>query len=294
MKHYLGIDGGGTRTSAAVSDENGNIILRKTGRSINFYSVGMETARKNLAEIVNALKTDTFEAVFIGCSALDNEADSELCDRLCRGIINSEKIRMNSDTYIALKSAPESECPCVAVCGTGSMAIAEDINGQTHIAGGWGHIIGDEGSAYAVAVRALKMCCILSDRNEDSALLRAANSFFGVNDFRKAIDIIYSPETSKDVIASFAEKVGGLADTGDKACEQILYKEAVAFADTVLTLLDKVGCCDLLGLYGGMFQHNEIFTNAFSGKVKERYPRLTIKLLDTPPEEGALELARKL
>ena len=43
-----------------------------------------------------------------------------------------------------------------------------------------------------------------------------------------------------------------------------------------------------------MFQHNEIFTNAFSGKVKERYPRLTIKLLDTPPEEGALELARKL
>ena len=48
MKYYLGIDGGGTRTTAAVSDENGNVLFKAVGKSINFYSVGMEKARENL------------------------------------------------------------------------------------------------------------------------------------------------------------------------------------------------------------------------------------------------------
>ena len=44
MKYYLGIDGGGTRTTAAVSDENGNVLFKAVGKSINFYSVGFEKA----------------------------------------------------------------------------------------------------------------------------------------------------------------------------------------------------------------------------------------------------------
>ena len=57
MKYYLGIDGGGTRTTAAVSDESGNIIAKAVGKTINFYAVGMEASRKNLAEIIGKLPT---------------------------------------------------------------------------------------------------------------------------------------------------------------------------------------------------------------------------------------------
>ena len=53
MKYYLGIDGGGTRTTAAVSDENGNVLFKAVGKSINFYSVGMEKARENLENVIN-------------------------------------------------------------------------------------------------------------------------------------------------------------------------------------------------------------------------------------------------
>ena len=73
MKYYLGIDGGGTRTTAAVSDENGKLILKRAGKTINFYSVGMEVARYNLDNLINEiyseLDCDEFESVFIGCSA---------------------------------------------------------------------------------------------------------------------------------------------------------------------------------------------------------------------------------
>ncbi len=298
MKYYLGIDGGGTRTTAAVSDENGKLLLKKAGKTINFYSVGMETARENLAAIIDEISASLgikeFSAAFIGCSALDGEADSVLTDKLCGGIINAEKIKMNSDVYVALKALDNAVCPCVAICGTGSMAIGEDANGNTHIKGGWGHIVGDEGSGYSVAVEALRVCCVLCDEGKELPLLKSANEYFGVDDFRKAIDIIYSPETTKDVLAGFAANVGRLAVSGDEVAFSIITAEALKFAKTVLLLLDEVKNCSLLGLYGGLFQHNEIFRSRFIKIINKHYPDLKTEVLSTPPEEGALELARKL
>ncbi len=298
MKYYLGIDGGGTKTVAAVLNEEGKLSIKATGKSINFYSVGMKTAKENLAAVVNeiysSLKIKGFESVFIGCSALDGEADDKLINELCDGVINARKIKMNSDVYIALKSVGKVECPCVAICGTGSMAIAEDINGNIRVKGGWGHIIGDEGSGYSIAVEALKSCCAFYDGGEEHPLLRNAECYFGVEDFRKAIDIIYSPETSKDVLAGFSEKVGMLADSGDETAKYIILNEARKFSKTVIMLLDEIKSCSVLGLYGGLFQHNEFFTTCFVKEIKSRYPDLTIKALDIPPEERAAELARGL
>lgn len=296
--YYLGIDGGGTRTTAAVINENGNILLKKTGRTINFYSVGMETARKNLAELMCGIEKETgikqFTGAFIGCSALDGEADEALTQELCGGVINAEKIRMNSDVYIALKSVKDAECPCVAVCGTGSMATGEDSDGNIFVTGGWGHIFGDEGSAYSIAVQALKLCCQLCDKGEDAPLLVSANSFFGVTDFRDAINIIYSSETTKDVLARFSESVGELADSGDEASLKIIRSEAEKFADTVMILLSKIKKCDILGLYGGVFQHNRIFRKEFKESIGNEFPEIKIQLIDTPPEETAASLAREL
>ena len=297
MKYFLGIDGGGTKTVVAVSDENGKILMKKTGKSINFYSVGMDTARKNLGavidEISNKLCAESFSGVFIGCSALDNEADTKLVSELTDGVINAEKIKIHSDVYIALKSVEGAECPCAAICGTGSMAAALDKDGNTLIAGGWGHIIGDEGSAYAIALNALKQCCVMSDNGIKTPLLVCAEKHFGVSDFRKVIDIIYSPETTKDVIALFAEKVGALASDGDTDAVGIIKTQAELFADTVLTLIVRADC-DVVGLSGSVFKKNELFTDTFSEKLKKHYPRISVKTADIPAEESALKLAREL
>lgn len=296
MKYYLGIDGGGTRTTAAVSDENGNILLKKTGKTINFYSVGMDKAKFNLdtliAEICRETEIDCFEAAFIGCSALDNEADAETLESLCGGIKATKKA-MNSDVYIALKSVDGDVCPCVAICGTGSMMAGEDQDGNTVVTGGWGHIVGDEGSGYAIAVNALKKCCEICDEGRQTPLLEKANEFFGIDDFRKAIDVIYSPETTKDVLAGFAAEVGKICDT-DEDAKDIVINEAHAFAKTALILLDKIKNCSVLGMYGGIFVHNKLFTETFTHDINYKYPDTKTQLLTIPPEEGALKLAREL
>ena len=296
MKYYLGIDGGGTKTTVAVSDDNGKILFKESGKTINFYSVGMDKARRNLDEIIEKvaqkLNTDCFEGVFVGCSALDNEADEKTINALCGGI-KSEKIGMNSDLYIALKSVDSQLCPCVAICGTGSMATGEDENGNIVISGGWGHIIGDEGSGYAIAVNALAKCCTLCDAGKTSPLLEKANGFFSVDDFRKVIDIIYSADTTKDLIAGFAAEVSNLCDT-DSDAKEIVIEQAHKFANTVIILLNKVEKCTVLGLYGGVFEHNQLFREVFESDINTYFPNVKLQLLVIPPEEGALKLARNL
>ena len=297
MKYYLGIDGGGTRTTAAVSDENGNIRFKAVGKSINFYSVGMEKARENLKNVINDIYKNIgeieFDSAFIGCSALDNEASNETITALCDGVIIAKKIGMNSDVYVALASSGEDKCRIVAICGTGSIVTGIDENCNIKTKGGWGHIFGDEGSAYSIAVNALKASAMLYDEGNITPLVKKAEEFFGVEDLRTAIDKIYSPETTKDILAGFSTKVGEIAEE-DFVAKTVIVNEAHFFSKTVLALLNEMKNCTLLSLYGGVFQNNELFRKSFIDDIKEFHSDLKIEMLTLPPEEGALKIAREM
>ncbi len=295
MNYFLGIDGGGTKTKAAVCDGCGKIICRVTGETINFYAVGMSTSRENLKAIISEIEqscgVSSFKVAVIGCSALDGEADEKTTQALCGEIINSQKIYMNSDAFIPLMSA---ECDAVAICGTGSMAVGLDENKKSITTGGWGHVLGDEGSAYAIAISALRLCCEYTDKNLSHPLLEAAKSFFGIEDFRKAIDYIYNPSTTKADIAKFSAEVDALAQKGCEAAVEIIKLEAQKFSKTVITLLNRAKACGTLALYGGVFENSQIFRAEFSQQVEKAFSNVNIQLLKAPPEEIALDLAREM
>ncbi|MBQ8182665.1 MAG: hypothetical protein IJ025_02040 [Clostridia bacterium] len=299
MVYYLGIDGGGTRTTAAVSDGNGTLILKAVGNTVNFYSVGMEKARENLAEIMTQIHEKigdvTFKGTFIGCSALDNCAGDELTHTLCDGVINSEKITMNSDTYVALFSGDCSVSRAVVICGTGSMVTGVDENNRIYTKGGWGHIIGDGGSGYSIAVNGLSEAVNLFDENRLCApLVKSACEFFGTDDLREIIETVYSQNTTKDIVADFAKFVSRDALAGDTDAMAILKKECKKLARTVFSLLDDMNNCEIVYLYGGVFQNNETFKECFVVLLNEKYPHLKAELLKMPPDEGALKLAMNL
>ena len=297
MKYYLGIDGGGTRTVAAVSDENGNILCRVESGTLNFYSAFMETVRENLSWIIRQIKNElgeiTFAGVFIGCSALDWEADEDTINKMCDGIIEADKIRMNSDVYVALRA---SDCRAVAICGTGSMAIGETEDGEIITKGGWGHLLGDEGSAYQVAIEAIKHCCYLHDCGGADDILFEALDYFKINSMKEIIDVIYDKFDGKDYVAGFAKRIGKLAEGGCYNAQKLIESEARNFANYIVSnLLDDIECHTELAVYGGMFKHCYGFLDAFRDElVSGDFPDLNIKLLETPPEEGALKLARAL
>ena len=133
MRHYLGIDGGGTKTKAVLCDEEFNVISAYTGKSINFNSTGINEARKALADIFDSVlkeKGITPHAVCIGCAALSSRADSILTEKLLGGITECRNIILDSDIFTALE-AMRVDGPCAAaICGTGSMAAGRTESGE--------------------------------------------------------------------------------------------------------------------------------------------------------------------
>ena len=287
-KYYLGVDGGGSKTTAVVYDEKGNFICKAVGESINYYSVGIENARQAMADIISRLSQKSFDCAVIGMSALNDRASDEETERFCGGIIESNKIIMDSDLFVALEAMNcEGECAFV-ISGTGSMAVCRGENGEISHAGGFGYIIGDEGSGYSIALGAIKTAIRAAENIvPPTALTEKCLAYFSAETVYDLIDIFYEKTVSRKNVAAFAKEVYACAENGDVTAHEILRNEAMLLSQTVMSLI-KGKKSDLpVGLWGGIFQHNQIFRNYFCGFLNENGFN-NVKLLDFTPEAGAI------
>ncbi len=287
-KYYLGVDGGGSKTTAVVYDEKGNFISKALGESINYYSAGMENARLAMKEIINSLSVKKFDCAVMGMSALNSRAGEEETERFCGGIIDSKKIIMDSDLFVALEAMNcEGECAFV-VSGTGSMAVCRDENGEMNHAGGFGYIIGDEGSGYSIALNAVKTAIRAAENIVAPTLLtEKCLEYFSAENIYELIDIFYEKTVSRKKLAAFSEEVYCCARNGDLTAHEILRNEALLLSQTVLSLIKGRKKDISVGLWGGVFQHNKIFRDYFCGFLSENGFQ-NVKLLDFTPEMGAI------
>ena len=175
---FLGIDGGGTQTTAVLFDENGRFLAQSVSGSINTNSNTIDAVRRNLKNLIQEIGTKAhrsrFTSVFIGSSALNTAATERQLLDLTDGIIEADSIGMDSDLFIALQAM---DCPgscAVAICGTGSMAVGRNKNGQVFCKGGYGHLLGDEGSGYAIALSALRAAIRGSEGSAEKTTLEDA------------------------------------------------------------------------------------------------------------------------
>ena len=296
MKYYLGIDGGGSKTTAIICDENLNLVSRFVGESINFNSVGMEEARKNLKATVDGAfdgKGIKLSAAFIGMSAIAERADDEFTKKLCDGIIDCDKITMDSDVYIGLEAMRCDGAAAMVISGTGSMAVGRLADGEIIHTGGWGYILGDEGSGYAIAIDALRAAiCGYEGSAPETLLTDAIKEYYQVDDMMKLIDIFYDPPMPRSEIAKLAPIFFRCAEN-DAVANGIVEKHAKLLADTVSALLRKMPSGTPLGLWGGIFENYEKFRTLFSSIISERFPETKINVLEYAPEYGAVFAAIK-
>lgn len=296
MKYYLGIDGGGTKTTAIICDENAELVSRFVGESINYNSVGMETARKNLKLTVDGvLGSDGIKlsAAFIGMSAISDRADDEFTKKLCEGIIDCEKITMDSDVYIGLEAMRCDGAAAMVISGTGSMAVGRLPDGKIIHTGGWGYILGDEGSGYAMAVDALKAAiCGFEGSAEKTSLTQAVLDYYKIDNIDKLIDIFYDPPMPRSEIAKLAPMLFECAEN-DRVADSIVRNHAQLLANTVTALLAGMPSGTPLGLWGGIFLNCEKFRAYFSEKVNSEFPLTKINVLEYAPEYGAVFAAIK-
>lgn len=195
---------------------------------------------------------------------------------------------MDSDLYIALEAlnAP-GECGAV-ISGTGSMAVIRNADGSVSHAGGWGYILGDEGSGYSIALSGIRAAIRAAEGSGvRTALLPACLDYFGITDIYELIELYYDKTVSRKVTAAFAEKVIEKAEEGDTAALDILEREAAELAATAKSLFDRIKSGSPIGLWGGIFQNSELYREIFTQKLGEDY-KDRVKLLDFTPEIGAV------
>lgn len=291
MKYYLGVDGGGTKTTAVVSDENGNIIGRAVGRTINYYSNPYEVTRDNFKAIIDELGVSDFASVCIGMSALSDKADEQTARKFTDGIITAEKVIMTSDIEIALNACGCDGARAVLICGTGSMAAAVNADGEIIHAGGWGYLLGDEGSGYCVALNAIKKILRCIDEKKSDILIDLFKKFFGVESDDDILEKFYNPPIQRDELAAFCKCVFEAMRGGSGIAEDVIKKEAAEAVSLSESILSKLPENSPLYLFGGLFENNPEyveFLNAGLGRTAELLPYTPVigAVLDAVRNDG--------
>ena len=291
-KYVIGIDGGGTKTVGAAVSMSGRILAMRKGPGINYNNIGMDQARGNLYQVVSGLVQDcgeNYEALYIGSAALEYTAGPETIQAMAGDVMDPEKMVIESDAYMALMGMTLGEPGLIAICGTGSMLVMDDGTGQ-QIMGGWGSLLNDPGSGYAVALDGIRAAVRNWEGTGESTVLGDETlRYFGINRPRQLTEKIYAPNCGVDVIAGFSENVFIAAERGDGVAVQIIQKQMDEIAKEAAALLKKAPNVKNVGLYGGIFQHQRLARTLFSVRMAEKIEDRTIHYLtpEYPPELGA-------
>jgi glucosamine kinase len=301
VPHYLGIDGGGTKTTCAVGDET-RLIAAATGGPSNIVRVGEAQARESLHRAVHqacAASGITPQQVVRTCIGGSGAARPELA-AIVRGILAAilpTPIDVVGDMEIAMQAAFDDAPGVIVIAGTGSIAYGRDKIGKTLRAGGWGFEIGDEGSAHWIGRAAVSAILRASDRHADkiasSALAKALFKTWGVSslsDLARAANSVPGPD--------FAVLFRAVVASEDELAREVLGQAGRELADVAAVVIRRLFCKDDQGpvpvaMIGGVFRHSALVREAFYNELQTLAPGARVTPQVVEPVEGALRMARK-
>ena len=294
MAYFAGIDGGQTSTVAVVGDEGGRILGRGSAQGAD--EVGQDASSSRLHDalhdavddaLANArLPLDTqFDCVVAGISGYEGRTYGRDPD------LRTGALTLVHDTTIAHAGAFGGDPGVVVIAGTGSVAYAAGANGQTAIAGGWGYLFGDEGSAFWLVRRAFTGVTRETDIAAGTELANAMLDYFRVPSLRSLSRSFYTGGISRARFASFAPILLQLAESGNSQIRQYVDEGAYALAQIATQAAYRVGLASpKVALCGGMFL-NDLLRDRTIAHVREALPGCEHVEARYEPAIGALLLA---
>ncbi len=185
-------------------------------------------------------------------------------------------VEVRNDSIPALAGAFGELRGILLIAGTGSIAVGADGAGRIIRSGGWGHILGDEGSAYWVGLRALNAATRFHDRRSPQTdLLGRALAYFGEKEPFSLIPAVYEP-FDKSKIAAFARIVAEERDRGDEVAEQIFKDASEELALLVISVATRLGEAQAGGriaFAGGFLANNERLWHDTEARILAVLPR---------------------
>jgi N-acetylglucosamine kinase-like BadF-type ATPase len=297
--YVLGIDVGGTKTVCLLADGDGNVVSESRSRGVSLHGSGELEVEKVLHQVMDEALGDRDvhpSAICVGIAGADRHDDAEVI----RGILSRLRSRtptlVVNDAVIALTAAAGERPGVVVVAGTGSIAYGRDGRGRAARAGGWGYLLGDEGSGFWMGRAALVAVVRQFDgRGPGTLLSELVMAELGISDPSELIQTVYGHAGFRSFVTRIAGIVGRAADAGDAVASEIVARAATELARaaaTVVTRLDMRGDAFPTVLAGGVFQGQASLVGLVAARMIEVAPRSAVQRLDVEPAIGAVWLAR--
>lgn len=295
---YVGVDGGGSKTVAVVADAQGRIRGRGEGGTSNHHIAGWRGAFAAVADAVgHARRTAGCDespalAVCMGMAGADTEEDQHrTLQWLKRQGIGRASLVVN-DGALLLAATRQQEGVAV-VSGTGSIAWGQDAQGKRARSGGWGHLIGDEGSGYALSIQAMRHTVTAADgRAPWGSLARAVLRFYGVKNAQGLLPYVYGRNIAKSDVAKLAPVVFRLAARGDGAARILVDDAAASLASLVASVTRQLGLKrPALAFGGSLLVRQKVLRDSLLEKLTIDTSGVTVV---KNPAVGAVYLASQL
>lgn len=278
----IGVDSGGTQTRAVVMNEARHVIGKGISAGGNHNAIGREQAVSHiqhavLAAIENAgVQTEHIEAIGLGVAGAPAERELAWLCTIARAVLPHAVLVPSSDVEIAMVGALGTRHGMLILSGTGSIVYGVNESGQSARAGGWGYLLGDEGSGFAIGQAALRAICRARDGIGESATLTdKVLTHLKLKDTTKLVEWTYGGDSPQTRIASLAVLVLDAADTGDPKsimiCTQAV-SDLLTAAEAVAARLELRS--GQYSLAGGLLDWDGSFAERVRAEMMVRLPGL--------------------
>jgi N-acetylglucosamine kinase-like BadF-type ATPase len=246
------------------------------------------------------LKREPVVAACLGLAGADRPADQQVLSEWCDKLQLAAHVSVVNDGRLVMAAGTPSDWGVAVIAGTGSFALARSRDGQMRRAGGWGYLFGDEGSAYAIALAALKAVTQAYDGSGPAtALTERVLEWMQIGDVKSVVPAIYGSGQTRSEIARLAEVVTAAAEAGDAVALGCLDRAASELATTARAAARLLtdACHDAIPvalagslLIGCRLYADQILKNFSDGLRVELSPVTFV----AEPATGAIKLAGML
>lgn len=290
------VDGGGTKTLAIVMDRAGLERGRAVSGPSNYVADEIDRVVTNVtAAVEQAVQasgaTLPIEALWVGLAGIDRPGARDMVAERLASL--AREVRLTNDAQLLFGAFPD-EVGIGLIAGTGSIALGQDQHGESARAGGWGYLIGDEGSGYDLGRRGIRAAVKAADgRGLQTMLLPMLLTHWGVEQPLQLLGPVYG-ERDKAVIAGCARLVFEAAEAYDPVAARLVQSgaaELASAAGAVEKSLDFYGAAVPLVLAGSLLVEQEGYRRMVLDRIEHQFDLGPVHVVEEPAAIAARHLA---
>ena len=303
MRYFIGIDGGGSKTKCVLCDESINILFQTQSGPSNFLTIGTETVSETIVNLISEccshenIATSQIENIVLGTTGAGREGDAVRLEEAVIAKAKSSNLELNSfkvvsDARIALEGAFAGQPGSILIAGTGSIMFGKDKEGTIQRVGGFGRLIGDEGSGLTLGRKGLNLIAKYYDgRGKETILRDKVEKLFAIDDQSQLITKVYGDQFR---IQDVAPLVIESAAEGDLLCKEILDDQTNEILLHIMAMQNKLDDEQMKVVFiGGTITNENAYSNMLKEKINTYLPKTIIQKPEYPPEIGAIIIAKQ-